>query len=88
MHSDYMMNTIRSALPDPNICCSELHQPVGTASFLHVQVEKLKAEAASQEAEVARLHSTTVQQLYLQDLDAFLEAYQAWEAEETANSGS
>lgn len=28
-----------------------------------------------------------MQQLYLQDLDAFLEAYQAWEAEETANSG-
>lgn len=52
-----------------------------------MQVEKLKEEAASQEAEVARLHSTTVQQMYLQDLDAFLDAYQTWEAEETANSG-
>ena len=62
-----------------------VHQSV--AASLPVQVEKLKAEAASQEAEVARLHGTTVQQLYLQDLDAFLEAYQAWEAEETANSG-
>lgn len=64
-----------------------LHQFVARVSFLYVQVEKLKAEAASQEAEVARLHGTTAQQLYLQDLDAFLEAYQAWEAEETANSG-
>lgn len=53
-----------------------------------MQVEKLKAEAASQEAEVARLHDTTVQQLYLQDLDAFSEAYEAWEAEEAANSGT
>ncbi|DBB17682.1 TPA: hypothetical protein ACH3X3_002722 [Trebouxia sp. C0006] len=50
------------------------------------KVEKLKAEAASQEAEVARLHGTTVQQLYLQDLDAFSEAYEAWEADEAANS--
>ena len=57
-------------------------------AYLSIQVEKLKEEAASQEAEVARLHRTTVQQMYLQDLDAFLEAYQAWEAEETANSGA
>ena len=62
-------------------------QPVIRKQCLPVQVEKLKAEAASQEAEVARLHSTTVHQLYVQDLDAFLEAYEAWEAEETANSG-
>ena len=47
----------------------------------------MKAEAASQEAEVARLHGTTVQQLYLQDLDAFSQAYEAWEADEAANSG-
>ena len=53
-----------------------------------VQVEKLKAEAAAQQAEVARLHGTTVQQLYQQDLDAFLEAYEAWEADEAANSGT
>ena len=53
-----------------------------------MQVDKLKAEAASQEAEVARLHGITVHQLYLQDLDAFLEAYEAWEADEAANSGT
>ena len=52
-----------------------------------MQVEKLKAEAAAQQAEVTRLHGTTVQQLYLEDLDAFLQAYEAWEADEAANSG-
>ena len=58
-----------------------------TDGLLLVQVEKLKAEAAAQQAEVARLHGTTVQQLYLEDLDAFLQAYEAWEADEAANSG-
>lgn len=48
----------------------------------------MQAEAASQEAEVARLHGTTVQQMYLEDLDAFSEAYEAWEADEAANSGA
>lgn len=52
-----------------------------------MQVEKLKAEAANQQALVARLHATSVHQMYLDDLDAFLEAYEAWEAEEAANSG-
>lgn len=66
-----------------------MHQVTeATNIVLPTQVDKLKAEAASQEAEVTRLHNTTVQQMYLEDLDAFLEAYQAWEAEESANSGA
>lgn len=52
-----------------------------------MQVEKLKAEAANQQAEVQKLHATTVHQMYVDDLDAFLAAYEAWEAEEAANSG-
>lgn len=53
-----------------------------------LQVEKLKAEAANQQAEVKKLHATTVHQMYTDDLDAFLAAYEAWEAEEAANSGA
>ena len=52
-----------------------------------MQVDKLKAEATNQQAEVQKLHATTVHQMYVDDLDAFLAAYEAWEAEEAANSG-
>ena len=72
-------------------CCWEMVQHVWqqpSSRELGVQVEKLKAEAAAQQADVARLHGTTVQPLYQQDLDAFLEAYEAWEADEAANSGA
>jgi len=42
------------------------------------------AEAESAAAEVARLRGADIRRMWLDDLDAFMEAYEAWEREEAA----
>ena len=52
-----------------------------------VQVASLQEEAGKQQAEVQRLQQTTAEELYVADLDAFVEAYHEWEAAEAASAG-
>ena len=52
-----------------------------------VQVTSLQEEADKQQAEVQRLQQTTAEELYGVDLDAFVEAYNEWEAAEAASAG-
>ena len=52
-----------------------------------MQVASLQEEAERQQAEVQRLQQTKAEELYVVDLDAFVEAYNEWEAAEAASAG-
>ena len=53
------------------------------SSLTHEKVESLQSEAQEKKKEVEALKSTTEAEMWIQDLDTFLDAYEEFEEEET-----